>query len=555
MKIKFTELLLVPFLIFVFIALQINSIFSESRVYDENLHIDAGYTFLTKKDFRAEPFNPPLARELIAVPLLFNPDIKGDPILFWPRITTVLFSVFLAVLVYFFAKKAFGLKAGIFALVLYIFEPNILAHGHYATTDLILSFFIFLTIFLSWIWREKLNLVRIIIISSIVGLSLSVKFSALPFLSFSILGMFLIEKKKNIGQLLKFGYWKKRIKFVFAAAFFLSISLWSTYFFTVEPILGLRFDSNRETMKLAKNNPIINFALNQSVPLGSYISTIKQMGLYNYSDKFKKDAFLFGQFSDHGFAYYFPAAFIVKTPIPLLVLFIIGIANALRSFHIQKGLFTNSPRTSSLSSSTMAANAKLVSMYLLIPIAVVFLFMSFSQVNLGLRYVLPAFPFIIVFSSQIINLCQISKLRYLLISALLIWYIFGTIKTSPHFISYFNELVGGSQNGYKYLIDSNYDWGQGLIALKEYQDKNNIKSLELAYFGSISPQKYGIKYDRLEDKNLGEDKHTISVAGKESRVIAISATCWYYCGYYKTDEFKDLMPVDIVGGSILIFKK
>ena len=128
-------------LLAILLFLQISCIFKESRTFDEILHLEAGLVFWQKRDFTIEPFNPPLARELIVLPLLFDQKIIDDPYLFWPRIITVLFSLGLAVIVYLWSKS-------LFSLLVLIFTPEILAHAHYANTDLVSTFFILLSLFL-----------------------------------------------------------------------------------------------------------------------------------------------------------------------------------------------------------------------------------------------------------------------------------------------------------------------------------------------------------------------------------------------------------------------
>ena len=77
---------------------------------------------------------------------------------------------------------------------------------------------------------------------------------------------------------------------------------------------------------------------------------------------------------------------------------------------------------------------------------------------------------------------------------LLIWAAVEAIAIHPHFLAYFNEIVGGSANGYKHLTDSNVDWGQGLKALGEsLSEKDRADGIYLCYFGTADPHAYGIR--------------------------------------------------------------
>jgi len=520
------EILFVGTFICIFLWLLMSGVFRESGVYDEKLHLAAGYTFLTKHDFRVEPFNPPLAREIIALPLLFAFKFINDPILLAPRLIVVVTAVLFSAYFYWFSKKILGRRIALLSLFLFILEPEILAHGHYTTTDLIFAFLFFISISFYFLWRNSLNLKKISILAIIVGLTLAVKISALPFLFFSFLIILFIQKKEH-KNILHLTYWRNKIKFLLIIIGLSGLTIWFTYFLTMEPLLGYRFDPNRIAVKLAVKNSIINFALNVPMPLGSYVSTVKQVVLYNYSPLYNKTSFLNGEILQNGSFYFFPIAFLLKTPLPLIILFILAL------FAVVKKNRNN--------------------LFLLAPIISIFASSSLSTLNFGIRYILPAYPFIILLSSQVVKLKF--KFKNLLIVLLIIWYILGIINVFPHYISFFNEFAGGSKNGYKYLVDSNFDWGQGLIDLKRYQTANKINNLQLAYFGSVEPEKYDIQYERIKDLSINDHKKVEALKFDNSHTVAISATCWYFCGYYKNIDLKKNSPVAIVGGSILIFKK
>ena len=73
-----------------------------------------------------------------------------------------------------------------------------------------------------------------------------------------------------------------------------------------------------------------------------------------------------------------------------------------------------------------------------------------------------------------------------------IWLVLGTFTIWPNFLCYFNEIAGGPDNGWRYLRDSNIDWGQDLPALSQYLKENGIDEIRLEYFGEDSPKEYGI---------------------------------------------------------------
>ena len=61
-------------------------------------------------------------------------------------------------------------------------------------------------------------------------------------------------------------------------------------------------------------------------------------------------------------------------------------------------------------------------------------------------------------------------------------------------MAYSNELWGGPSQTYKHLTDSNTDWAQQLLAVRQYTDKHEIRDCWFAYFADpfLRPQDYGI---------------------------------------------------------------
>jgi hypothetical protein len=522
---NFLKKIAVPLLLFLLFLLLTLSAVSESRVFDEITHVNAGIGFVVNKDFRLDPFNPPLARELLAIPAIINKTVVKDPTLFWPRMVSILFTVLLGIVVYIFAKKLYGKAAGIIALFIFTLEPNILTNGHYAQTDIIFTFFYILSIFVYYLWRKKFTTEKMIVFGLLTGLLLSTKTTALPFLflPLSILIIYDYGLKKIFNKkLFKINLVKACLFLVTAA-----LILWATYFFKSEPMLGLRFDPNRPAIKIAKTNNFIKFALYQPLPLGSYISTIKQQLVFNYSGLYRRDSMVLGNVSHNGQSgLYFLPLIILKIPIELTLLFFLTLF-----------LFKRKIKDS---------------LIVLVPFFSILLLALLTNAVIVLRYILPIIPLLIIYSGQIVNFKH--KFKKIFIAVFLILLMMESFSAFPHYISYLNLALGGDSTGYKYVFDANYDWGQGLIDLKKYQDKNHVARLNLAYFGDIKPSLFGIKYNQIFDSVTNYNYYDLSkIKIEKNSVYAISTTCWYLCGYYKLPAFKAQKIKDVVGGSILIF--
>ena len=245
--------------------------------------------------------------------------------------------------------------------------------------------------------------------------------------------------------------------------------------------------------------------------------------------------FLMGKYSTSGWWYYFIVAFLLKTPIAAIVLLAISAMRLVA--RARTGVWIDEA-------------------FLLLPAAVVFVFFSVNHLSIGLRYVLPIYPFLFVWASEAARSATLKSPRAIgLIAVLVGWYVGASWLIHPHYLAYFNEFAGGPAHGYKYLVDSNLDWGQDLKGLKRYMQEHSISKISLSYFGTDSPQRYGISYNWLpsfflEDPN--PEQHEIAPGGW----VAISATNLQ--GVYFQDKnlfawLKTRQPEAMIGYSIFIY--
>lgn len=498
-------------LLAIFLFLQVSCIFRESRTYDEILHLEAGLVFWQKKDFTIEPFNPPLARELIALPLLFDQKIIDDPYLFWPRVVVVLFSLGLGGIVYFWSKS-------LLSLFILVFTPEFLAHSHYANTDLISTFFVLLSLFLFdryFLGSKKPGWKNCLITGICVGLALASKTTAVFFVLFPILLFWLIFSRRK-----KLNFWP-----VFFSILIMLTVIWSTYFFTREPVLGYRADKNRQAFELIKKYPRISFLLDIPVPLGSYLSTLKQNILSNQTNKFPRNTVFLDKFTQGVPGIYLWPIFLIKTPIPLLLLLFCPF---LRKAQTEREKF------------------------LKFTLIFIFVEMVFLGSNLRLRYFLIVYPLLTISAGKVVGkwLKKESSRHAVIIGVLMVWLAAGTLSVFPHFLTFFNEISGGRDNGYKYVVDSNLDWGQGLPTLRKYLQEKQTNQIQLAYFGSVEPEIYGLSYIRVKDANLRGEKQVEKL--DLHKPLVVSASCWYYCGYSQNRELLRLAP-RVLEGQFLLF--
>jgi hypothetical protein len=133
---------------------------------------------------------------------------------------------------------------------------------------------------------------------------------------------------------------------------------------------------------------------------------------------------------------------------------------------------------------------------LYMPPAVILILISSQSGLQYFRYFLPIFPFVIVGTGVLVKWVGRSEVwRLLVITLLVIWLITSSVGVWPDELAYFNEIAGGPQRGYLYLLDSNIDWGQGLLFLKQWlEEHREARPLQLAYYNTVDPTIIGIKF-------------------------------------------------------------
>lgn len=543
---RFIKILATVFLI-VFFILAISSAIFESTTVDEIAHITAGYSYLTKKDMRLNPEHPPLLKDISALFLLplhlkFPHDSKAwleeingqwelgfdffyksgnnpDQILFWARLGPMILAVLLGIFIFKFTKEFFNTKVALLALFLFLFSPTVLAHSRYATTDIAATFGFFTATFYFLRFLKNPNKKNLAIAGIFFGIAQLFKFSLIlliPF--FAIISIIWIFTKNFQGSTLKnMGL----IFLIFAIG----------YLFVVFPVYQFHIWNYPARPQSAEEKKLILSAkscdeINKSAIIASqFRDTACQLKTYKGAT-FVKNAiiwtsnkpilrafsqyasgflmaskrvsagslnYFFGTVSYGSHALYFPVAFFVKEPIALHILILIAIYSSLRS------------RTDIKEHLTEFVLFLFVVFYLLISIS--------GNLNIGIRHILPVYPFIFILISIAIfrklesmpnfefisNFSTFKKifyfyfnkfLMYAIVFILLIWYATSSISIFPNFLTYFNEMAGGPANGYKYLSDSNLDWGQSLKQLATFVEENNIEKIHLDYFGNGYPEYY-----------------------------------------------------------------
>jgi hypothetical protein len=499
-----------------------------SPAFDENIYLPAGYSYVATGDFRLNLEHPPLSKVLagVAVYPLHPKETFASPnwtsanqvgfgldflyrglnstkgLFAVARLSNGMLALLLGLGIYLAARRYFGDAAGVLALALWVFYPDGLAHAGLATPDLPSAFFIFLAAGAALLFLEQPSPGRGLMAAFTFGLALLTKHTALllfPYLG--VLGLVAgMRRKPHVMRVAVGG--------VVFIAVVLSV-LWAGYFFHAQPDLKARFDL-------------------PSLPLpGAYMAGFK----------------IAGALISHRLCYYlgaphpghppgfFPISFLLKTPVPLLILFFL------------------SP--------------------LLVPIRKTWPFLLFagmlfasalaSPFPFGQRYLLPMYPFLAVAAGAgAAKLLEKSWDRVFL-GVLLLWLMAGTLFQHPDHLAYFNEFAGSKDEVYRHFVDSNLDWGTQLPALKAWMDRSRVDHIYLSYFGTTDPAAYGIRYTPLPAYHQDlyyPEKAVARYVLPKGAWIAVSAT--NLVGLYQPRYFSELVPMDrpdaVIGQSIFLWR-
>jgi tetratricopeptide (TPR) repeat protein len=118
-----------------------------------------------------------------------------------------------------------------------------------------------------------------------------------------------------------------------------------------------------------------------------------------------------------------------------------------------------------------------------------------AGMNIGLRHILPMYPFLYVLGAGAAwKMIEGNRRWIYVMGVLVLWQAFSATRTFPAYMAYANELWGGPSQTYKYLSDSNADWGQQLKSTKAYLERQGIKDCWFVYFaeGPVHMKDYGI---------------------------------------------------------------
>ncbi|MBI2676466.1 MAG: glycosyltransferase family 39 protein [Candidatus Yanofskybacteria bacterium] len=582
--------LLAGLIISVAVILAVTSSWNDSLIVDEIPHIGAGYSYLVKQDMRLNPEHPPLVKDLAAIPLLFlklkqdvfdtkswQNDLNGqwefgrklifnsgnnaNQITHLVKQPMLLFFILSAILIFRWTKKLYGNKAGLTALILFSFSPTVLAHSRFVTTDIPALFGILYATYFFFRYLKNQTAKNFWLASIFLGIALLTKFSTfmlIPFF-FGLALIYAFISQKNHLKL-------PAHSILLAVTAFVIVVMPVYAFHTWNYLPERQYSDTNQTLETfgnrlladpivwASDKPVLRIAAQYG--LGLLMVTQRSVG--------GNTTYFLGEVSRFGWRHYFPIVYLIKEPLAWWGLLTIALISAIVQFSIFNFQFLNFKNWVKNNFTETAMILWLV-FYWALSIN--------STLNIGVRHLLPTYPFaIILVSGQLERISyklQVTSYKFkkllithnLLLITLLGWYIFENLSVSPYYLTYFNQTVGGPSGGYRYVVDSNLDWGQDLKRFSDWVKENNIPKIEFDYFGWADPYYYlGIKYEALNGtKYLNAED--FAARNQTDGWLAVSAS-FLQSSQGPPDQYKSVnyiwlqnhTPVTAIGNSIFVYR-
>jgi 4-amino-4-deoxy-L-arabinose transferase-like glycosyltransferase len=425
--------------------------------------------------YRSLRLHPPLAYHLAGLPLLaldladrtpgpgFGLDLVAgsvpspdlDLVRVLSRTPFMVLACWGAVLIFLWAREIAGSAAAVLAVFFYTFSPTVLANAPLAHSDITVTVFYLQTLYCLWRWLAHPTPTRFCLCGISLGLALISKLSALLLLP--TIAVVLAARAVGWTSILRRPVRQPLIQVAIglgmAAASMVgflvlaAVVFWAGY--------GGSFASTRMTTGA--------FA-GWLVP-GYFHSLLFDVRVINAA---QRPVFLLGNYSTDGWWYFFPVAFLLKTPPGFVFLLLLAVWRR-------------------------GGPGLVVSIAMLV-YGMVACF--WWRVPLGFRYVLPMIPLLHLWAATHLVPAGTRWARFSVLAGCM-WITVASVWIHPHYLAYFSELVGGPKRGYHYLVDSSLDWGQDLGTLARYLRERGNPPVWLSYFGPESPARRGIRARQL----------------------------------------------------------
>ena len=532
-RVSVFEVVLVTILTLVAVARVCATYRQVGQTFDEPVHLAAGIELLDRGHYTINLMHPPLSR----LPLAIGPFLDGvrstgaadafeeGNILLWDRgqylrtltlarLGSLPFLVLAIVATWWFARSIFGPRAAGVAAALFSLLPPVLGHAGLATTDMSITAVIPLVLATSVKWLDNPGPVQTLKLGVLTGAAVLVKFSALVFIplmvALSLAAKLSIEAGTPDEKVRR---WRRLEVPTGAVLMLVACTVWAGYGFSVGALRDI------ETLSLGSSVLVSAHVL----PAPAFWRGLFILVGYNEYHVQPVTALQQAQLRFGHAWYFFPLAIGVKTPLGFLVFAVIGMG-----FSVRQAWRTRRWQWA-------VPSVVIVGMLLVL---------SRSQINIGLRHVLPLYPLLATVAAVgLLALWDapssiIRRSGRAVAIVLTGWLCVASVRAHPDYLASFNEVVGHHPE--RFLLDSDLDWGQDIQRLSDTLKARGIDSVAVYLHGLTN------------ERQLATVKHlVIEPPGPQTGWVAASAYAIY--ARPRLDWLQHRTPTAKIGTSIWLY--
>ena len=445
---------------------------------DEPSHFAAAYQYWLGNDVLRPSDTPPLTRiisgwvpRLLAAPLRRDTDgwrrrdayqigaetlSALDPaparrLLFLTRLPFLVFPLGIVFLVWHWGRTLFGPWVSLVLAAAAALEPTILGHGAIVKSDVAATFGALLFAWSAWRYWQAPAPRRLPAVLSALVVAVLAKFTLLPLAAFALI--LVLARGPRWAALL--------------VPLTVYLAILAAYQFRAVPVEQEDLKDLVYAGVPERVLPLVSAAARIPWPK-QFVRGLLFIGGSMHHEGFP--GYMLGRKIIGGEPLYFPLAWAVKFPIPLQILTLAGLA--------------------ALAVRLVRRQFRSADLFLWGSASWFFVTAVISNFHIGFRHVMPALPFFILGGGLALERWAAGRTGRRLALLLLLWLAVSSLRVYPQGISYFNEWIGGAENGWKYLADSNLDWGQNLPELADYVHRHHIDRINLYLFGLDDPGHY-----------------------------------------------------------------
>ena len=462
----------------------------------------------------------------IGTQFLYESSNDAHKIIRWSRLAPIAITLLLVLSIYLLAAQLVGRWWAFFPALFVALSPSILGHGHYVTTDVGAAFGVFIATwsFVAFLYKQKTS--RLLLAGACFGIAQLLKFSAVLLVPY----FFLL-----VAVFYASGVWRDwhaispltRISTFFIRGIrlvsrtLMVMALGGILIYGVYAMVSMNYPAERQ---LSDTVSILESYAGGPTPEGascriarcpadlvirmagqSYLRPLAEyaLGVLMVVQRSAggNTGYFLGEVSSVGSWYYFPVTYALKEPLAVLVFVALG--TLLGMIGVMRAIARRTARFGDYLTINFYEFA------MLLFVLIYWTWSVRSNLNIGVRHILPTLPFMYILATGAVRRWLerqavsprtlfvqfllrlrsffVLSLKSLALSALVVAFLIEVAAAWPFYLSYSNQLGGGVQNGYRFAVDSNYDWGQDMYRLRDWARGHNIETIAVDYFGGGSP--------------------------------------------------------------------